>query len=272
MVEKLKQKKSKPKLTNAICSNVINDIAVNEGAGRPNLPDKNHFVLNASIIQDKLDSALEEAIELYKNSANRLEIDVDVDKCKSSRVDFDNSAVLKRAYDTPQNRQLIGAYVSAREAVHDLNIRVEKAKILDGSMTKVDIFHLLDSFRLLGVASYCIFDEYLREDFEEIEKRGVEEGFKAHLIAAEYLPKEDVHKAPIYTDITSRNSWIKSMHPTTNGEEIIRLWNKSNPEYLINTNTIKNALRGSVKVKKGGPAQDIQFETMSTVVRMGKKP
>lgn len=141
--------------------------------------DKNHFVLNASIIQDKLDSALEEAIELYKNSANRLEIEVDVDKCKSSLRDLENWAILNKAYDTPENRQLIGAYVSARQAVHDLSNRVEKAKILDGSMTKADIFHLLDSFRLLGVASYCIFDEHLQEDFAEAKGANLRSARKA---------------------------------------------------------------------------------------------
>ncbi len=233
--------------------------------------NKNKFVLNASIIQDKLDGALVEAIELYKNSADRLGIEVDIDKCKSSRRDLDNRGILKKAYDVPENRQLIGAYVSAREALHSLNGRVEKAKILGGDMTQADVFHLLDSFRSLGVASYCIFDELLRGDFAEVEKRGVKKGFKAHLIAAEYLPKEEVYKAPGYTDIASRNSWIKSMDTIVGGEEIIRLWNKRNPAYPISANTIKNALRASVKVKKGSLTQDIQSEQMNTVIRMGKR-
>ena len=270
MVEKLKQKKSKPRLAIARHIKITKLSAARREVRKPNVTDKNHFILNASIIQDKLDSALGEAIELYKNSANRLGIEVDVDKCKSSRRDLDNLATIKRSYDAPENRQLIGAYVSAREALHDLNKRVEKAKIFDGDMTLVDISHLLDSFRLLGIASYCIFDEYLREDFEEIEKRGVKQGFKAHLIAAEYLPKENVLRAPSYTDIASRNSWIKSMHPIVGSREIIRLWDKENPGHQININTIKNALRVPAKVKKGGIAKDIQSERMNAVIRMGK--
>jgi hypothetical protein len=179
VVEKLKHKKSKSKLAIARHSKAINEGVANEGAKVPKAVNKNDVVLNVSIIRDKLDSALEEAVELYTNSANRLEIEVDVDKCKSSRSDLNNWAILKKAYDKPKNRQLIGAYVSAREALHDLSNRVEKAKTLGGSMTQVDILHLLDSFRLLGVASYCILDEHLQKDFAEVGGENLKKARKA---------------------------------------------------------------------------------------------
>lgn len=135
---------------------------------KPSQPsNKNSVALNASLIRGKLDDALTEAIKLYESSAERLGVSIDVEGCKSSLRDSDNLAALKKAYESPEKRQLLGAYVSAREALHSLHCRVEKAKILDGDMNQVDISHLLDSFRLLGVASYCIFDKHLQEDFAE---------------------------------------------------------------------------------------------------------
>ena len=226
---------------------------------KPSLPsNENSAALNTSLIQDKLDDALTEAIKLYESSADRLGVRVDVEGCKLSLRDSDNLAVLKKAYESPEKRQLLGAYVSARQALHSLHSRVEKAKILDGDMTQVDISHLLDSFRLLGVASYCIFDEHLQEDFSEIEKRGVEKGFNAHKIAAEFLPKVDSYSAPPYSDIAARNGWIRVMITIVSNDEIIRIWNQKNPDYLINKDTIQNAIRGTEKLKKNSPPQSIQ--------------
>ncbi len=133
----------------------------------PGASNGNNPSLNTSLIQGKLDDALAEAINLYMSAAKRLRVKIDVEGCKSNLRDSDNWAALKKAYESPEERQLLGAYVSAREALHSLSRRVEKAKILDGDMNQTDISHLLDSFRLLGVASYCIFDEYLQEDFAE---------------------------------------------------------------------------------------------------------
>ncbi|HBK44166.1 MULTISPECIES: hypothetical protein [unclassified Polynucleobacter] len=227
--------------------------------------------LNTSLIQDKLDGALSEAIELYKNSADRLGVEVDVDKCKSSLRDSDNWVILKKAYDSPEKRQLLGAYVSAREALHSLSRRVEKAKILGGDMNQADVSHLLDSFRLLGVASYCIFDEHLQGDFSEIEKRGIEKGFDARKIAEEFLPKVDGYSAPPYSDIATRNGWIRVMIAIVSNDEIIRIWNQKNPDYPITKNTIQNAIRGTEKIKKNSPAQSIQSKMIGRMVHMGGK-
>lgn len=134
----------------------------------PGTSNGKNLFLNMSLIQDMLDDALAEAIKLYKSAAKRLGVKIDVEGCKSNLRDSDNLTVLKKAYESPENRQLLGAYVSARQALHSLHCRVEKAKILGGDMTQVDISHLLDSFRLLGVASYCIFDEHLQEDFADV--------------------------------------------------------------------------------------------------------
>lgn len=270
MVEKLKQKRSESKLAIARHTKAVNQGAVTKEVKKPKTVNKNDVVLNVSIIQDRLDSALEEAIELYKTSANRLGIDVDVDKCKSSRRDLDNFATLKTAYDTPENRQLIGAYISAREALHDLSNRVEKAKIFDGDMTQVDIYHLLYSFRLLGMASYCIFDEYLREDFEGIEKIGIEKGFDAHEIAAKFLPKAEVNLAPSYTNIAARNEWIRLAIVSLGAAEVIRLWNQKNPDYMISRQTIKNATKSVSASRKNNSAQPIQSKVISRMIHMGR--
>lgn len=269
MVEKLKQKKSKPKLAIARHIKTIKRGAARQGVSKPNVVDKNHFVLNASIIQDRLDDALEEAIELYKASANRLGIEVDVDKCKSSRRDLDNFATLKTAYHTPENRQLIGAYISAREALHNLSNRVEKAKIFDGDMTQVDIYHLLDSFRLLGIASYCIFDEHLRKDFEVIEKIGIEKGFNAQKIAEEFLPKAKINLAPAYTNVAARNEWIRLAIVSLDAAEVIRLWNQKNPDYIISRQTIKNATKSVLASRKNNSAQPIQSKAINRMIHVG---
>ncbi len=239
-----------------------------------NLPgtiNGNNPSLNTSLIRDKLDDALAEAINLYKSAAKRLGVKIDVEGCKSSLRDSDNLAALKKAYESPEKRQLLGAYVSARQALHSLHCRVERAKILGGDMTQVDISHLLDSFRLLGVASYCIFDEHLQEDFSEIEKRGVEKGFNAHKIAAEFLPKIDVYSAPPYTDIATRNGWIRVMIASVSNDEIIRIWNQKNPDYPISKNTIQNAIRGAEKLKKNSPAQSIQSMMIGRMIHIGGK-
>lgn len=173
MATMLKKKKTKSNSPNASNVKSIRGRATSKKLSLLNKANKNEFILNASLIQDRLDEALAEAIKLYKSSANRLGVKVDIRECKSNPGDSKNWMILKKVYESPEKRQLLGAYLSARDALHTLNCRIEKAKILGGDMTQADVFQLLDSFRSLGVASYCIFDGYLQEDFSEAKSEGI---------------------------------------------------------------------------------------------------
>lgn len=126
------------------------------------------FVLNASVIQQKLDDAISEAKAINAQAAKLLNLKLSEREIKPYvGISDENKDKLRAAFDDPLNRRMVDAFEASKIAYSSLLTTKRMVDLLNGDMRQADLFRLIDSFRDLGVAKYCVYDVFAREDFAE---------------------------------------------------------------------------------------------------------
>lgn len=146
----------------------IDGDAIYKQLNNPLRSKTNHFVLDASVIQQKLGDAISEAKAINAYATKMLNLKLSEAELNSAaKLANENKDKLKQAFIDPLNRRMVDAFYSSREALSTLLTVDWGCNLFQGDMRKVDLFLLIDSFRDLGVAKYCANDVFAREDFAD---------------------------------------------------------------------------------------------------------
>lgn len=258
-----KQKEAKLSLPNDCYIDGIDGDAIYKKLNTSGHREIRDFVLDAAIVREKLNQAIDEAKSLYKDSSDRLGLGIDVEKfMPSMRDSVEVKERLMEVYKDPTKRQLVGAYISSKEALSSLCWKATKLRIFD-SMTQLDLFELLDAFKDLGVARYCIFDKHLQEDMQEIkevgelvgEERGKKQGVRDNLEVARKgrnmpanMMRDEANRLYAEGKFTSKNSAKHALKPL-----LIDFGNKPEVGFTFKADNIEQTIYDWLLYPNGKP-------------------